>query len=441
MKSFEANNSTEASGFVGNVSDRISHEFTSIQTIEESEMHFVAQGCRFGRMWILKGLNVPYRDNEACLALLLKEFEIMLRLNHNNIVRANTIEDVPGWGMCIVMEYIDGMALPEWLSRDPSHDERLRVAMELTDALEYVSRCDIVHRDIKPDNIMLTRLGNNVKIIDFGLADSDSYTIFKHPAGTPGYMSPEQLESNVPHICNDIFSLGKVLEKLLPEKRYRSVIVACQQDALHRPNTFAEVRAMLTRQPKTSRMKKSLLIATIVFAVVAIVLLVMLLFKTNRQQSSREEVVMQDNVSPVDVESPVQAAPQLTVQESSEPDSPREHSAVIKKGAETAQPLPPQSITSEVVGSPNVRELVQRGRAQIRDLWQKTAMNYLDTLTDVENLLPDWSTTKLELQRDQYMDKLPTGLADAEKEYIRNELNQQIDSSYKEWTKRRLEMK
>lgn len=441
MKSFEANNSTEASGFVGNVSDQISHEFTSIQTIKESEMHFVAQGCRFGRMWILKGLAVPYRANEACLALLLKEFEIMVRLNHNNIVRANTIEEVPGWGMCIVMEYIDGMTLPEWLSRGPSHDERLRVAMELIDALEYVSRCDIVHRDIKPDNIMLTRLGNSVKIIDFGLADSDSFTIFKQPAGTPGYMSPEQLESTVPQIGNDIFSLGKVLEKLLSEKRYRPVIDACLKDASQRPATFAEVKNMLARQTKASRIKNILVVSAVVLAVVAIALLVLLLLQTNRQHPAHEEVVAEEHVAPTEDIAPATPAPQTPIQHAEEPVTAKVPPLTSKEATVTAPVVVPKATPTETIHKSDANELAEQGRAQIRDLWQNTAMNYLDTLTNIEEMHVDWSTTNLERLRDEFMKSLPSDMSNDERGYIRNELNQQIESSYKEWTERRLKMK
>ena len=60
------------------------------------------------------------------------------------------------------------------------------------DALEYIHGKQTAHRDLKPSNIMITRNGQHVKLIDFGLSDTDDYAVYKQPAGTEGYISPEQ---------------------------------------------------------------------------------------------------------------------------------------------------------------------------------------------------------------------------------------------------------
>lgn len=67
----------------------------------------------------------------------------------------------------------------------------------------------VVHRDLKPGNVVITTNGHNAKILDFGLSDTDSYGILKQPAGTEEYMAPEQRCSHVPDCRNDLFSLGK----------------------------------------------------------------------------------------------------------------------------------------------------------------------------------------------------------------------------------------
>ena len=59
--------------------------------------------------------------------------------------------------------------------------ERRRVALEIVKAVEYIHSLQVVHRDLKPSNIMVTRTGRQVKLIDFGIADTDSFTIFKQP--------------------------------------------------------------------------------------------------------------------------------------------------------------------------------------------------------------------------------------------------------------------
>ena len=110
------------------------------------------------------------------------------------------------------------------------------MAWELTEAVGYAHAKGIVHRDLKPSNILITVNGENVKLLDFGLADADSYAILKQPAGTLRYISPEQVQTAVADVRNDIYSLGVVLGEmrlgygcivkkcLLPlEKRYRNV--------------------------------------------------------------------------------------------------------------------------------------------------------------------------------------------------------------------------
>ena len=115
------------------------------------------------------------------------------------------------------MEYIDGIHLREYLnSKNYNSHVILKILDELCQALSYIHSLQIIHRDLKPENILITRNGSNVKLIDFGLSDTDSYSILKHPAGTLKYASPEQ---QVPQttIDNkaDIYSLGVILEEII----------------------------------------------------------------------------------------------------------------------------------------------------------------------------------------------------------------------------------
>lgn len=80
--------------------------------------------------------------------------------------------------------------------------------------MEYVHSQQVVHRDLKLSNIMVTRSGCVVKVIDFGLSDADYYAILKSPAGTEGYISPEQQRGGPTDVRNDIYSLGIILDKL-----------------------------------------------------------------------------------------------------------------------------------------------------------------------------------------------------------------------------------
>ncbi len=197
----------------------------------------IVKAKRAGRWWVLKGLKEEFRGSENHRQLLRKEYEILSRMQHPGVVMAVGMEEVEGWGLCIVMEWVDGVTLKEWLRGDgegnPVRDlaELLRVAFQIMDALEYVHSQQVAHRDLKPSNIMVTRNGANIKLIDFGLSDTDDYAVYKQPAGTVGYMSPEQERSRICDIRNDIYSLGCVLEDMNLGWRYAGIIRRCKAKA------------------------------------------------------------------------------------------------------------------------------------------------------------------------------------------------------------------
>jgi serine/threonine protein kinase len=150
-------------------------------------------------------------------AFLCKEFDLMTQLDHQNIVHFLSMENIPNLGTAIVMEYIDGVTLKEFLATNPDDKLRHKIIFELLDAMAYMHSKQIIHRDLKPSNILITNNCCNVKVIDFGLADGDDYTIFKSSAGTLKYASPEQLNPDWKiDSRTDIYSFGKILELVFP---------------------------------------------------------------------------------------------------------------------------------------------------------------------------------------------------------------------------------
>jgi len=219
---------------------RRSEQFSDFTPIPCKGFNILCKAKRYGRWWVLKGLKKPYRQDGNYKNLLQKEFDILISLQHPNIVSAYSMEDVPEMGTCIVMEWIDGITLEHWSGRKTEGEG---IFLQLLDAVHYIHAKQVVHRDLKPSNIMITHNGNHVKLIDFGLSDTDDFAILKQPAGTQGYISPEQIVSQQADIRNDIFSIGCILEKILPSKPHTAIIKRCKAPIAQRYANVDELRA------------------------------------------------------------------------------------------------------------------------------------------------------------------------------------------------------
>jgi eukaryotic-like serine/threonine-protein kinase len=175
----------------------------------------------FQRPIVMKQL----RDAEepGHLRLFVDEARRYAVLDHENIGRIFDFENVDG-KMCIILEYIDGWSLVEYqarhdqLGRMPDVDLSVFIASRVCRALQYVfERSAIVHRDVSPSNIMMTREGT-VKLIDFGIA-TRSGTRESSLSGKPAYMAPEMVVELRADNRSDLFSLGAVLFEMLTLQR------------------------------------------------------------------------------------------------------------------------------------------------------------------------------------------------------------------------------
>lgn len=204
----------QVSGFYFPPSGETSSGFSEMEEISVSGFNILVRAKRDGKWWVLKALAPDVRHNEVFRNLLHKEYDILSKIQHPGVVYVEGIEVVDGYGECLVQEWIDGVTLDEWLQKPHSRSQRRQVAHQLLEVMEYVHSQQVVHRDLKLSNIMVTRSGCVVKVIDFGLSDADYYAILKSPAGTEGYISPEQQKGGLTDVRNDIYSLGIILDKL-----------------------------------------------------------------------------------------------------------------------------------------------------------------------------------------------------------------------------------
>lgn len=223
---------TSDSGFVGKpFVDKSTNEFTDHVEMPCGGFNRLFRAKRYGKWFVLKGLKPEYTSNPFYRELLDKEFELGMMLSHSNIVIIYGREYNAVLGDCIVMEYVDGMTLADFLDSKPSAEAVRKVVDEILSAMSYFHGLQVVHRDIKPSNILVTRNGNNVKIIDFGFSDTDSHAILKQPAGTARYAAPEQYDENVALDCRaDIYSFGMVLKDIASATKiggYKAVVRKC----------------------------------------------------------------------------------------------------------------------------------------------------------------------------------------------------------------------
>jgi serine/threonine protein kinase/tetratricopeptide (TPR) repeat protein len=186
---------------------------------------FLAEDTILRRRVALKFLTSDLKPDVTIRELLLREARAAAGLDHPYICKIHEIGEAEGWHF-IAMEYVEGATIREMLSAGPLPlDQVLHLSMEIVEALESAHRQDTIHRDLKPANIMVSSTGH-VKVMDFGLAkrvlpeqpdQAQTASVLTQPgliAGTPAYMSPEQLRNDPLDPRSDQFALGVLLYEM-----------------------------------------------------------------------------------------------------------------------------------------------------------------------------------------------------------------------------------
>ena len=188
-----------------------------------------ARDVRLSRTVALKVVAPDLAGKREALVRLRREAETASRLNHPNLVTIFDIGESGEGQIFIAMELIEGVSLRNWLSSPHTEIKTAEVMTQAAEGLAAAHACGVIHRDVKPDNIMVATNGY-AKVVDFGLAKArlssppgdDASTDFRTSdgtiVGTVLYMAPEQLRGEPLEPSCDVFSLGCVLHEALSRR-------------------------------------------------------------------------------------------------------------------------------------------------------------------------------------------------------------------------------
>jgi tRNA A-37 threonylcarbamoyl transferase component Bud32 len=157
-------------------------------------------------------------DQHEYLARFQREAEVSGLLNHPGIVAIYDVGEIEGQGPFLAMEFVPGRPLDGIIRQGPvpTLKEKMRIAVELAEALDHAHAKGIVHRDVKPGNVMVGEDGHP-KLMDFGIAKREDASLTQTGTflGTPSYASPEQIKEGVVDNRSDIFSFGVLVFELM----------------------------------------------------------------------------------------------------------------------------------------------------------------------------------------------------------------------------------
>lgn len=175
-----------------------------------------AKDHKLNRMVAMKILRQEFAENENFVSKFRTEAQAAAGLMHPNIVNVYDVGDENGV-YYIVMELVDGITLKKYIEEKNrlTVREAVSITIQVAMGLEAAHRNNVIHRDIKPQNIMISREGK-VKVTDFGIAKAaTSNTITSNVMGSVHYTSPEQARGGYSDAKSDIYSLGVTLFEML----------------------------------------------------------------------------------------------------------------------------------------------------------------------------------------------------------------------------------
>ena len=213
---------------------------------------YLAEDRELNRLVAVKVLNTPDITDDL-RHRMIREAQIIAGLEHPGIVPVHDVGTLPDGRIFYAMKYVRGSRLDEYATHSASLNDRLRKFQAVCDAVAFAHAHGVIHRDLKPQNIMIGSFGE-VLVLDWGVAKlvNKGESIRVHPReaaanetsdgtviGTRDYMSPEQARGEIDQIDErtDVYSLGAVLRFLLTDKATKAAKAICSKAMAHAPES------------------------------------------------------------------------------------------------------------------------------------------------------------------------------------------------------------
>ena len=271
-----------ASGPVDIPSSLSPYEMEICGVMGESSL-FRIYKARHGTKYVI--LKCPVKPETIYIEMLRREYEISYTLSHPCVVNILGFEENTEVGPALVMEYIDGVTLDEFMRTRPSRQQSRQVLDDILDGVDYLHKRGIVHNDLKPSNIIITS-SSRAKIIDFGFSSSEDSAYSGVRGGSDGYTAPEILRGEK-SMCpaSDIYSVGKIM-KYMGTGPSSVIRRAVSEESSRRFQSVGDLR-------KVIRKRRLILFSTTMLTIAAVLITLMLM----RSSAKPEQLIAEHKES------------------------------------------------------------------------------------------------------------------------------------------------
>lgn len=247
--------------------------YTDYEVIPSQGYSLIVKCHKGDQTVILKGLKEENSKRTLLRNALKREFKQCQQLNHTGIVRYQGLVEVEGYGLCIEEEFVEGRTLQAYLKEQHTDDEKIAIVNQIADVLRYAHSQGVIHRNLKPSNVLITAQGDHVKLIDFNVLSLDDV---KATADTTRFMAPElKDETMTADGTADIYSLGTIMKAMGLTLAYSEVIKRCC--AFKRSDRYANIDEFLAdlNHEGSSFTMPTIGKGTVMVAVIAVIVIVL----------------------------------------------------------------------------------------------------------------------------------------------------------------------